>query len=80
MRQRKNLPQEVERAIIGGDVAAVEAWLDAGNPIETRTAAAGTTLLMLACFNDQRWLVDMLLRRGAAVDAKNKHGATALMQ
>lgn len=57
--------------------AAVELLLDLGISIETRTAQ-GNTALHRACYNGSLSLVDLLLRRGARVNARNNEGMTPL--
>ena len=83
------LSDEVISAVGHGDVAAVQAWLDAGGRasafIDSPTAAdragttKGSTLLMLAAANNHERVVDVLLEQGAEIDQDSSGGFTALM-
>ena len=80
------LPGDVYDAAYGGDTAVVEAWLDGGGHVDARLneegGAEGTLLLAATCVHPTRThspMIELLLRRGAAVDLQNQIGWTALM-
>lgn len=66
-------------------VSTVEAWLTTGGNVDVRSAdPAGTgslsfTILMIACQEGHTQMMEMLLRRGAALELTEHTGCTALM-
>uniref|UniRef100_A0A7S3MBB9 SAM domain-containing protein n=1 Tax=Spumella elongata TaxID=89044 RepID=A0A7S3MBB9_9STRA len=60
-----------------GRIKRVEESLNAGFPIDGEDEK-GNTLLLVACQNSNRRLVEMLLVRGAAINHQNAQGNTAL--
>ena len=64
-------------AVKGGDRAAARSLLDAGEDPD-RALPDGTTALHWAAYRDDIDTVDLLLLRGAAVDAANRYGVTPL--
>jgi len=60
-----------------GEVAAVEALLQRGVDVNSRTKE-GWTALMEAAYQGQRATVELLLSHGAQIDTRNDSGATAL--
>ncbi len=65
-------------AVIAGDVAALEALLDEGLPVDARDRYSQTGL-MLAAHRGHEAVVAELLARGADPDVSAKYGLTALM-
>lgn len=63
-----------------GDQAAVELFLAAGFSVDDRRAVDEYTPLMLAAQYGDGSLADLLLQRGADVNARDKNGQTALMK
>jgi uncharacterized protein len=60
-----------------GDTAPLAAYLDAGAPLDVRTAS-GDTLVMLASYHGRFNTLRMLLHRGAPADTPNTHGQSPL--
>lgn len=60
-----------------GRIKRVEESLNAGFPIDAEDEK-GNTLLLVACQNSNKRLVEMLLVRGAAINHQNAQGNTAL--
>ena len=59
----------------------VRRWLDCeGGDIEAKEEARGLTPLMFAAVNGRMQLLEMLIKRDAAVDAQIRDGHTALME
>jgi len=79
------LPIAIVRAASNGDVPSIVGWLAGGGGIDTTWDSPadrnvrGFTLLMLASLRGHEPLVDTLLKRRAATDAQDGHGATALV-
>lgn len=63
----------------GGDVQKLRKALDNGMPINARDAQGNTPLILAAAYSDAA-CVNLLLNRGAEVNAANKAGATALLR
>jgi len=80
---RTTVPMEVATAADRGDDQTVQTWLEiAGGQVNATYEdgdVSGMTLLMTAASSGSLLLVDMLLRRGAKVDARTSNGWTALM-
>ena len=66
-------------AVKQGDTAKVKILLDRGADIETRNPADGRTALMLSALQRRNALVNLLIQRGAKVEAQDDDGVTALM-
>lgn len=60
-----------------GRIKRIEESLNAGFPIDAEDER-GNTLLLVACQNSNKRLVEMLLVRGAAINHQNAQGNTAL--
>lgn len=60
-----------------GSAEQLEAYVEAGVPVDL-TDAAGNTLLMLAAYHGHAETVTMLARRGADVDRLNDRGQSPL--
>lgn len=60
-----------------GRIKRVEESLNMGFPIDAEDEK-GNTLLLVACQNSNKRLVEMLLVRGAAINHQNAQGNTAL--
>ena len=81
-------PQEVPRgdvsidslyeALVVDDVAALQAQLDAGMPVDVANNQ-GSTPLMIAAFSGSTESVKVLIERGASVNHRDGVGRTALM-
>ena len=71
-------PAVLHEAALRGEVASVQAALDAGADVNGADEE-GRTALMLAAFDGHTGAVDLLLRRGARVDSQDAAGRTALM-
>lgn len=68
----------LERAVRGGDVAAVEAELASGAGVDSLDRY-GQTALMLAAQSGQLAVVECLVRHGANLNVTAKFGLSALM-
>src|SRR6516225_5427257 len=73
----KSLLAELATAIRDGDLKAVRARLDAGLDVNARDADGNTPLLLAAVYAGPE-CVELLLKKGADVNAKNKFEATPL--
>ena len=73
----KALPAELFKVIRAGDLKAVSAQLDAGVDVNARDADDNTPLLLVAVYTGPD-CVELLLKRGADVNAVNKLGVTPL--
>src|SRR5262249_51060934 len=73
----KPLPAELAKAIRDCDLKAVRAPPDAGVDVNARDADGNTPLLLAAIYAGPE-CVELLLKKGADVNAKNKLGATPL--
>jgi len=60
-----------------GEAEQLEAYVEAGVPVDL-TDASGNTLLMLAAYHGNPETVSMLARRGADVDRVNDRGQSPL--
>lgn len=60
-----------------GDGERLDAYLEAGAPVDLRNAN-GDTFLILAAYHDHGDVVERLLARGADVEAANDRGQRAL--
>lgn len=60
-----------------GDTARLEAYIEAGAPVDMRNEN-GDTFLILAAYHDAADTVAMLIARGADVEAENERGQRAL--
>src|SRR6516165_7337 len=69
----KALPAELFKVIRAGDLKAVSAQLDAGVDVNARDADDNTPLLLAAVYTGPD-CVELLLKRGADVNAVNKLG------
>jgi ankyrin repeat protein len=67
----KPLPAELAKAIRDGDLKAVRAQLDGGVDVNARDAEGNTPLLLAAVYAGPE-CVEMLLKKGADVNAANK--------
>jgi len=63
-----------------GDKNIVNAFLDAGMPVDVIRATDGWTPLISACFYKKAEVVQLLLEKEALVDIQDKYGKTALME
>jgi ankyrin repeat protein len=73
----KALPAGLFKAIRDGDLKAVRAQLDAGVYVNACDADGNTPLLLAAIYAGPE-CVELLLKKGADVNAANKLGATPL--
>ena len=73
----KALPAALAKAIRDGDLKAVRAQLEAGVDVNVRGADGNTPLLLAAVYAGPE-CVELLLKKGADVNAANKAGATRL--
>ena len=73
-------PEEICMAIEDGqyiaNVATVRQWLDTGGDANA-SARYGPPLLLLAAWYGRASIIDLLLSRGADIDATDNHGRTA---
>ena len=60
-----------------GDTATLQAYLDAGAPVDMRNQS-GDTMLTLAAYHEHPQTVTMLLEHGADIEAANDRGQRAL--
>lgn len=70
---------EAERLVMTRDTPALEQMISAGLDPNTVLDDAGTTLLHKAAMMTEGKMMEMLIRRGANVNAQDKHGRTALL-
>ena len=61
-----------------GDITVLEHFLDAGFPIDQRNSQTYTAL-MVAAYNGQEAVTDLLLEHGANACLQDKRGNTAMM-
>src|SRR5262249_46614664 len=73
----KPLPAELAKAIRDGDLKAVRAQLDGGVDVNALDADGSTPLLLAAVYAGPE-CVELLLKKRAEVNARNKFGATPL--
>lgn len=62
-----------------GNVETVEALLSAGAVVDAISPVTGRTPLLQAVADRNTDIAALLLRRGARIDAPNRHGCTPLM-
>jgi len=65
-------------AVKTGDVEAINQHLADGADINARDSELGITLLSWAALFDQTEVIELLIKKGADVNAKNRDGATPL--
>ena len=80
----RTLPANIRAAANGGDVAAVEQWLNEGGHVDAIHCSPAypdrsRTLLMLASRNGHEIFAGSLIQRGALVNLQDSNGYTALM-
>lgn len=74
-----SLTFDQEDALIQGDIEQVERFLDEGTQVDARDAE-GITVLMYASYHGQESIVNLLIERGANINASEYvDGRTALM-
>ena len=84
-------PEEIDTAILIGDVEAVRAWLDAGGDVNAKCPYSGPcswrshntplgSLLIVAARCGKTRIMDLLLTRGADIDATDADGRTAVYE
>lgn len=66
------------KAVMGGDMAEVEKTLTAHPGAVKWQDKAGNTALMMAVIGGASPIVDLLIEKGADVNAQNRHGGNAL--
>jgi len=69
---------DVWTASATGNLTAIKQNLDAGIDVNTKDPAGGVTPLMAAALMGQTEAANLLIAKGAKMDAKNNDGATAL--
>ncbi len=69
---------DIWTAAAKGDMPLIKQNLDAGTDINARDAAGGSTPLMVAALFGQTEAAQLLIQKGAKLDARNNDGATAL--
>ena len=75
-----HLPARIVRACMEGALKPVKRWLDReGGDTEAGEEETGWTPLMLAASSGRMQLLDMLIERDAALEARDRIGNTALM-
>lgn len=77
----KPSPAEVSAfiaSVMQGDVAAVEKTLQAHPDAHKWQDRAGNSALMMAVINGPSPVIDLLIEKGADVNAQNRHGGNAL--
>ena len=73
-------PQSFQRAVTANDVSAVDGFIAAGIDPNVKDEETGSTALILAATHDQLDVVEVLLRDGANLNAKDMGGYTALLR
>ena len=73
------VPTSVSEAAAAGDSETVERWLEDGGQPHIDAPLHGQSLLARACSDGQHGIVELLLQRSAAVNARDADGYTALM-
>ena len=79
-------PGEIAEAIVTGEVELVRAWLDNGGDANAKCGVSGyglrdpAMLLIVAARCGKTSIMDLLLTRGADIDATDADGSTALYE
>ena len=79
-------PGEITEAIVTGEVELVRAWLDNGGDANAKCGVSGyglrdpAMLLIVAARCGKTRIMDLLLTRGADIDATDADGSTALYE
>lgn len=71
--------EEAERLVMTRDTPALEQLIQGGLDANTELDEAGTTLMHKAAMMTNKEMMEMLIRRGANVNAQDKHGRTPLL-
>lgn len=78
-RPQRTPAQTLIDAAAGGDVTTIRQLLDAGTPLSSAMPVTGAQALHHAAANGHVSLVELLLARGASVNAEDVDGATPLV-
>ena len=72
------VPHEMRAAVEGGELATVRQWLDNGG--DANASGPHGPLLLLAAWYGRASIIDLLLSRGADIDATDAGGRTAVYE
>ena len=73
-------PAEITEAIIRDNLDVVKTWLDNGGDPNALIISSQGPILLLAAWYGRGSIIDLLLSRGADIDATDRVGRTALYQ
>ena len=76
------LPIKIAKAAEHGKVGVVQTWLSGDGLVDAtcvRSGVGGCTLLLIAAGRGHKQLIELLLKRGAEVNARDSEGNQALM-
>ena len=76
------LPKKIQAAAENGKAGVVQTWLTGDGRVDAtcvRGGVSGCTLLLIAAGHGHKQLVELLMKRGAKVNAQNSYGGTALI-
>ena len=73
-------PAEITEAIIRDNLDVVKTWLDTGGDPNALIISSQGPILLLAAWYGRGSIIDLLLSRGADIDATDRDGRTALYQ
>ncbi|XP_062498948.1 ankyrin repeat and SAM domain-containing protein 3-like [Corticium candelabrum] len=79
MSARKEMNKQLYDAVKRNEVETVTSLIERGADVNARGYSWGWTVLIQACVNDNKGIVELLLRSGSDVNETNDGGWTALM-
>ncbi|XP_062523193.1 putative ankyrin repeat protein RF_0381, partial [Corticium candelabrum] len=79
MSTRKEINKQLYYAVDRSDVETVTRLIKRGADVNTRGGFQNWTVLIQACYDDNKEMVELLLRSGSDVNKTTKDGETSLM-
>jgi NAD(P)-dependent dehydrogenase (short-subunit alcohol dehydrogenase family) len=70
---------DIHAAVVGGDIGAVERYIEAGGDLNARDASGGSSPLIVAAIFGRPEIATALIEAGADLDHQNNDGSTALL-